>query len=171
MEIVRPLKANSKKITVAFFISILMVIIGNEAIEQSLHVYSPFPVSLLKFWSMIILYLIVSTSFLSLVFIPVSNIISANDNIKKSEFKKKIKYIVISIAWSTVIKLILYVAQFTGIKILFEISMSLNLHMDWYFGSDPNYFYHLFAFEVIFLIVHGIYFLTRKLRYFSSLNK
>ncbi|WP_159038549.1 hypothetical protein [Brumimicrobium mesophilum] len=159
----RHLKTNITPITVAFFVSLLLVILGHVEIEQSLHVYSPFPVSLIKFWSMIILYLFVSTSFLSLVFIPIFKIISATEYQKKSEVLKKYKYIVYVLAWSTIIKLALYVAQFTGIKMLFELSMSLNLHMDWYFGSDLNYFYHLFAFEVIFMIVHGIYFLKRKL--------
>lgn len=158
------IRIHYKAIAVSFFVSLIIIIFGHESIEKSLHVYSPFPVSSLKFISMLIAYQLISSISLSLILIPIFKIVRRPDKATKLDLIKKNRFIIFALLWSVLLKSLLYIAQFTGIGVLFELSMNLNLHMDWYFGSTPNHVYHFFAFEVIFLIFYSIYLIIRKIR-------
>ena len=146
-------KKNIVFLSLSVLISVSIIVLNHEKIEDSLHVYSPFKAPIYEFILICAGYFVVSLFTFYLFLIRLFRLLLQTD-IKKSFWNrlKENKTLIIVLIISILFKQILYIAQFTHIPFLFDLSMYFNLHVDWYFGSEPNMPYHFFAWEVIFWI-------------------
>lgn len=148
---------NSKKnivlLSLSALISVFIIVINHKKIEDSLQVYSPFEAPINEFILMCSSYFMVSFFTFYLFLLRLFGLMLQTDT-KKSFWNrlKEHKTLIIVLIISIPFKQILYIAQFTHIPFLFDLSMNFNLNVDWYFGSEPNMPYHFFAWEVIFWI-------------------
>lgn len=148
---------NSKKkivlLLLASLISLIFIFTNQEKIEDSLHVYSPFEAPKHEFVLLCIAYFTVTCITLYLFITNLSKLFFPINN--NSTFWSRVKAnrtIIIVVVISILFKQLLYIAQFTQIPFLLKVSMNFDLHIDWYFGSEPNYPHHFFAWEIIFWI-------------------
>lgn len=146
-------KKNIVLLSISALIAIIIILFNHEKIEDSLHVYSPFEAPKHEFILMCTGYFVVSLSTFYLFLLGLFRLAFQTGS-KKSFWNrlKENKTLIIVLIISILFKQILYIAQFTHIPFLFDLSMYFNLHVDWYFGSEPNMPYHFFAWEVIFWI-------------------
>ena len=131
----------------AIIIAASLIILKNADIEKSLHPHSPFKVCGMRFALMSLFYILI-TAF-TIYFLIVRAIVGP---VLKSGIILSNNTILTILGNSFILKCILYYAQFTGIYFLFQFSAHFNLHIHWYSGATPNYTYHFFAWEIIFLI-------------------
>ena len=147
-------KKNIYLLSLAALIALSIILLNLEKIEDSLHVYSPFKAPMHEFILMCIAYFIVSLATFYMFLLSLYKLLLPIDKNKPLWNRLKENKILISVLIISILfKQLLYIAQFTHIPFLFELSMNFNLHVDWYFDSKPNMPYHFFAWQVLFWII------------------